>query len=82
MFHLSVQLSLLDILQPAITLAEEGYPVAPLTSLYWERSCLDLLVPSNKHGRDMLLGGRAPKAGEIMRMPYLANTFKVGLNIP
>ena len=25
----------------------------------------------------MLLNGKAPKAGDIMKMPHLANTFKV-----
>jgi gamma-glutamyltranspeptidase/glutathione hydrolase len=69
----SGKLSLYDILEPAITLAENGYPVAPLTSLYWDRGSCDL---ASKHGGDMLLEGRAPKAGEIMRMPHLANTFR------
>ena len=73
-FFVQPQLSLYDILEPAITLAEEGFPVAPLTSIYWDRESSDL---DNKHGGDMLLEGRAPKAGEIMRMPHLANTFRV-----
>ena len=69
-------MSLHDILEPAITLAKEGFPVAPLTSLFWQRGSCDL---SNEHGGDMLLDGKAPKAGTIMRMPHLANTFKVSL---
>ena len=69
-----LQLSLYDVLEPAITLAEEGFPVAPLTSIYWDSHSCDL---ANKHGGDMLLEGRVPKAGEIMRMPHLANTFRV-----
>ena len=31
----------------------------------------------NKHGGDMLLNGRAPRPGEMMKLPLLANTFKV-----
>ena len=74
-----VQLSLGEILEPAIQLAEEGFPVAPMTSQLWERGSCDLQTPSNTYGRDLLLGGRAPRAGEIMKRPHLANTFRVSL---
>jgi gamma-glutamyltranspeptidase/glutathione hydrolase len=72
----SGKLSLQEILEPAIGLAEEGYPVAPLTALLWESGSCDLQATPNTHGRDLLLGGRAPGAGEIMRMPHLATTFR------
>ena len=36
-----------------------------------------LTDPSNKHGKDMLLNGKAPRHGQIMKMPKLALTFKV-----
>ena len=73
-----IQLSMQELLQPAIQLAENGYPVAPITSFAWQLGAGDLLRPDNAHGRDMLLpGGRPPKTGEVMRMPLLAKTFKV-----
>lgn len=72
-----MQLSLYDILEPAIALAEEGYPVAPLTALHWERGTSDL---QTTHGGDLLLGGRAPRAGDLMKMPHLASTFRVSAN--
>ena len=75
--HLWSQLSLSELLAPAIGLAEEGYPVAPLAAVQWELGSPDLVAPSNTHGRDMLLSGRAPRAGDIMRMPFLAQTFRV-----
>ena len=72
-----LQLSLGEILGPAVQLAEEGFPVAPVTAQLWERGSQALQAPSNTHGRDLLLGGRAPRAGEIMRMPHLASTLRV-----
>jgi len=33
--------------------------------------------PKNVHGRDLLIKGRAPRHGEIMRMPHLAQTMRV-----
>ena len=71
------QISFCEILQPAIELAEKGFPVAPITAHHWEKGLPDLYSPGNTHGQDLLLGGRAPRAGEIMKMPQLAKTFKV-----
>ena len=68
----------MDILHPAICLADEGYSVAPVAAHGWRNGSVDLLAASNTHGRDLLLGGeRAPLAGEVMRMPLLADTFRV-----
>ena len=72
---MDLQISLLEILEPAIVLAEKGFPVHPIAAEFWKRGEQCLL--HNKFGRDMLLDGRAPRAGEIMRMPYLAQTFRV-----
>ena len=67
-----------EILQSVIDLAEEGFPVAPIAAHMWEQGSRELLDPSNAHGGDMLLEGKPPKAGEIMKMPHLAATFRVG----
>ena len=66
---------MLDILDPAITLADRGFPVHPVAAEMWKKGENCLL--RNKFGYDMLLDGRAPKAGEIMRMPFLAQTLQV-----
>ena len=79
-FVLFSQLSLLEILQPAIDLAENGFPVAPISAYHWEWGAADLMNPKNLYGKDMLLNNRAPRTGEIMRMPILAKTFKVSTN--
>ncbi|KAJ5633062.1 hypothetical protein N7490_009401 [Penicillium lividum] len=77
----SGRLSLKEILEPAIELAEKGFPVSEISAYYWqvnEQSLRD----ASPNFREMLKndptatdGVRGPRAGEIMRMPALANTF-------
>jgi len=61
------------ILAPAIALAEEGFPVAPATAYYWQRS--EEKLRSALGGQALLVNGRAPRAGEIFRNPRLARTL-------
>ncbi|MFM8424150.1 MAG: gamma-glutamyltransferase family protein, partial [Chloroflexota bacterium] len=69
-------LSLSDILAPAIRLADEGFPVAPLTAHFWARGA-DRQLKSALNGHEMTIDGHAPKAGEIFRNKGLAKTFKL-----
>lgn len=69
-------LSLKEILAPAIRLAEEGFPVAPVTAHFWARGA-ERQLKSALNGRELTIDGRAPKAGEIFRNPGLARTFKL-----
>jgi gamma-glutamyltranspeptidase / glutathione hydrolase len=69
-------LSMSDILTPAIRLAEEGFPVAPLTAHFWARGA-DRQLKSALNGHEMTIDGRAPKAGEIFHNKGLAKTFKL-----
>lgn len=69
-------LSLTDILAPSIRLADEGFPVAPITAHFWRRGA-DRQLKSALNGGELTIDGRAPKAGEIFRNPGLACTFKV-----
>ena len=62
-------------LAPAIRLAEEGFPVAPVTATNWDISVRKVLNLS-LNGRELTIEGRAPHAGEIFRNPGLANTLK------
>src|SRR5258705_1570634 len=71
--HGSLPMSTL--LAPAIRLASEGFPVAPLTSHSWQRSAGNQLK-SAPNGIEMTINGRGPKAGEIFRNPGLAKTFE------
>ena len=66
---------LAEILAPAIGLADEGFPVAPLTAHFWQRSAENQLA-SAPGGRALTLDGRGPRAGEIFRNPGLARAFR------
>jgi gamma-glutamyltranspeptidase/glutathione hydrolase len=66
---------LAEILAPALRLAEEGFPVAPLTAHFWKRGAEKQLA-SAPGGRALTLDGRGPRAGEIFRNPGLARTFR------
>ncbi|HKI53688.1 MAG TPA: gamma-glutamyltransferase, partial [Anaerolineales bacterium] len=68
-------LSMIDILTPAIRLASEGFPVAPLTSHYWKYG-VDAQLKSALNGKELTIDGRAPNAGEIFHNPGLARTFE------
>lgn len=95
--------SIAEVLQPAISLAEEGFPVHPVAAAAWADgahlltadrnpsvgthtrsalelffSCSDIPLAALRRGGAALLmpDGKAPKAGDMMRMPELANTFR------
>ena len=78
----SGRLSMEQILAPAVTLGEKGFPVSELASHLWHRS-EDLLKEASDNGYEMLKkdhtapgGYRAPRAGEIMKNTTLARTFR------
>jgi len=68
-------LSMGEVLAPAIRLASDGFPVAPLTSYFWGRGAQRQLA-SAPNGGEFTIDGRGPKAGEIFRNPGLARTFE------
>lgn len=71
----SGKLTMHDILAPAIRLAEQGYPVHESTAYLWAKS-EKLIKNASPNANEMLFQGRAPRTGEIMRMPTLARTFR------
>jgi gamma-glutamyltranspeptidase / glutathione hydrolase len=68
-------LSMPEILAPAIRLAEEGFPVAPITVKSWQRGA-ERQLKTAPNGQELTIDGRGPNAGEIFRNPGLARTFK------
>ena len=63
------------VLAPAIRLAEQGYPVAPVTARGWQSGAANQLR-SAPGGQDLTIDGRAPRAGEIFFNPGLARTLR------
>ena len=69
------QLTISDVLAPAIRLAEEGFPVAPTTAYFWGRGA-ERQLSQSLNGGELTIHGRAPQAGEIFHNPGLARTFQ------
>jgi gamma-glutamyltranspeptidase/glutathione hydrolase len=70
------RLTLAQILAPSEKLAEEGFPVAPITAYYWQRAAQGQLS-SALNGRELTMDGRGPAAGQIFRNPGLARTLRI-----
>ena len=68
-------LSLTHVLSPAIRLAEEGFPVTPITAYFWQRGT-ERQLSRAPGGRELTIDGRAPRSGEIFRNPGLARTLR------
>lgn len=64
------------ILAPAIRLAEEGFPVAPITAYAWSHGA-ERQLSESPGGLELTIGGRAPRPGEIFHNPGLSKTLKI-----
>ncbi|PKB65129.1 MAG: gamma-glutamyltransferase [SAR202 cluster bacterium Io17-Chloro-G2] len=63
-----------EVLKPAIRYAEEGFPVTDYISYQWSTRVEKLnRLPS---GQELLIDGRAPRHGEVMRLPNLGATLR------
>lgn len=76
------ELPLSEVLAPAINYADEGYPVSPLLSRGWERAYE--IYRRNVSGKEFdswfatfAPQGRAPKAGEVIRLSDHAETLRL-----
>ncbi len=82
------RMTLADVLQPAIYTAETGYPVTEWIANGWATQVKKLLRspdwqsgdldngPEQPSGNELLINGRSPRAGEIMRIPTLGATMR------
>lgn len=69
------RMTMAEVLAPAISLAEDGFPVTPIISRAWQKQ-EELLRTTGPAGSDLLVGGRAPRAGEVWRNPAIARVMR------
>ena len=62
------------VLQPAIEYAEEGFPVSEVNAVRWNLGMPQL--SQRPSGAELMLGGRAPRHGEVVHLPELARTLR------
>lgn len=67
------RMSLKEVLTEAIYHAREGYPVHPVFGSAWENS--EAFLHSSPNTEDYLPNGRAPRVGQIVKLPGLARTL-------
>lgn len=74
------RLPLAELLSPAISYAEEGYPLSPVTSKLWVQAHAAYSKAGDKLFEPWFdcfaPGGRAPRAGEMVRLPGHAETLR------
>ena len=78
------KLKLIDVLEPAIKYANEGYAVQPQAALDWKESYYVYLKESDKLKKEefrywfdtFTFNGRTPELGEIVTFPYHAKTLE------
>jgi gamma-glutamyltranspeptidase/glutathione hydrolase len=64
-----------EVLQPAIKLAENGYPVSPIIAHLWKNG--EAQLRNGPNAGELLLDNRVPEVGEIIKLPTLAKTMKL-----
>ena len=69
------RLPLSTTLAPAVRLAEEGFPVAPITAYFWQRAAKGILSKSF-NGQELTIDGLGPTPGQIFHNPGLARTLQ------
>lgn len=64
------------VLAPAISYAEQGFPVSELIAYYWNASVPKLSAQPGDFKGTFTLNGQGPKTGDIFKNPALASTYK------
>ena len=72
----SGKLSVQEVLNPAIEIAENGYPTQELTALQQKENFKLLKQTEYSFGDDFLVKGKTPVYGQVMTNQKLANVFK------
>tara|TARA_R110000787_G_scaffold59186_1_gene134106 strand:+ start:5908 stop:7656 length:1749 start_codon:yes stop_codon:yes gene_type:complete len=66
-----------DVLKPAISYANNGFPVSELIAYYWQRSVPKLSLQPGSFKTTFTIDGNAPRKGQIFKNPELANTLSL-----
>jgi gamma-glutamyltranspeptidase/glutathione hydrolase len=69
-------ITLAQALEPAIRLAEEGFPVSPIIAGQWAQEVERLSRDEGARATFLIEGKRAPREGEWFRNPDLARSFR------
>ncbi|MFM9145250.1 MAG: gamma-glutamyltransferase, partial [Phycisphaerales bacterium] len=64
-----------QLMEPAAAFAHDGYPVAVQTARLWDRAAA-ALASDPEWRRTFTIDGRAPRAGEVIRLPDHARTLE------
>jgi gamma-glutamyltranspeptidase/glutathione hydrolase len=67
-------LKLADLLEPTIRYAEDGFPVTEVIAGYWRAAERMTSFPDT--AKTYLVNGKAPRAGEVFKNPFLAKTYR------
>ncbi|CUM64921.1 uncharacterized protein PRCAT00002539001 [Priceomyces carsonii] len=81
----SGKLSMSDILEPAISLAEDGFVVSQISASLWQ-GAENKLKRENPENEELLIflpndGYKGPEKGQFMKNPYLADTLRKVANL-
>ena len=76
--HGSGKFTLKELLEPAAVLAEEGFPVSPVTAHHWSTGMpvIEMWVEPGSKVPMTVDGKNAPHAGEIFRNPDMARVLR------
>ena len=70
------QLPMKKVLAPAISYAENGFPVTELIAYYWQNSVPRLSTQPGDFKGTFTINGQGPKTGDIFKNPALASIYK------
>ncbi len=70
------KLTLAEVLEPAIRIASEGFPVTPVIARQWAGAAERLARDDGARATYLIDGERAPRAGEWFANPDLARSFQ------
>jgi gamma-glutamyltranspeptidase/glutathione hydrolase len=65
-----------EVLEPAIALAERGFPVSPVIAGYWAKTEQSFVPWKDSQATFLIDGKRAPRTGDKFRNPRLAETYR------